>query len=419
MTTEKNTIRAYEMAKERYATLGVDTEKAMDMLQHIALSLHCWQTDDVTGFENLGGSLTGGIQVTGNYPGRARTIDEVRADALKVMSLVPGKHRFSLHATYGDFQGKVVDRNEIEPAHFQSWMEWAKENGLKLDFNSTSFSHPKSGNLTLANPDESIRRFWIEHTERCRWISEEMGKFQNDPCIMNLWGHDGSKEVPASRLMYRQILEKSLDEIFATKYENMKDCLEAKLFGIGLESYTVGSYDFYLGYGAKKQKIVTLDTGHFHLTESIADKISALLLFIPEIMLHVSRPIRWDSDHVVILNDELMDLSRELVRCNALNRVHIGLDYFDATINRIGAYVIGIRATQKALLQALLEPSATLQAYEAKEQLFQRLALQEELKSMPWNAVWDMFCLKNNVPVGENYLTDIEKYEAEVTNKRG
>ena len=419
MTTEKNTIRAYEMAKERYATLGVDTEKAMDMLQHIALSLHCWQTDDVTGFENLGGSLTGGIQVTGNYPGRARTIDEVRADALKVMSLVPGKHRFSLHATYGDFQGKVVDRNEIEPAHFQSWMEWAKDNGLKLDFNSTSFSHPKSGNLTLANPDESIRRFWIEHTKRCRWISEEMGKYQGDPCIMNLWIHDGSKEVPASRLIYRQILENSLDEIFTTKYENMKDCLEAKLFGIGLESYTVGSYDFYLGYGAKKQKIVTLDTGHFHLTESIADKISALLLFIPEIMLHVSRPIRWDSDHVVILNDELMDLSRELVRCNALNRVHIGLDYFDATINRIGAYVIGIRATQKALLQALLEPSATLQAYEAKEQLFQRLALQEELKSMPWNAVWDMFCLKNNVPVGENYLTDIEKYEAEVTNKRG
>ena len=281
MTTEKNTIRAYEMAKERYATLGVDTEKAMDMLQHIALSLHCWQTDDVTGFENLGGSLTGGIQVTGNYPGRARTIDEVRADALKVMSLVPGKHRFSLHATYGDFQGKVVDRNEIEPAHFQSWMEWAKDNGLKLDFNSTSFSHPKSGNLTLANPDESIRRFWIEHTKRCRWISEEMGKYQGDPCIMNLWIHDGSKEVPASRLMYRQILENSLDEIFTTKYENMKDCLEAKLFGIGLESYTVGSYDFYLGYGAKKQKIVTLDTGHFHLTESIAAWIVSSLELRP------------------------------------------------------------------------------------------------------------------------------------------
>lgn len=419
MTNEKSIIGAYEIAKERYASLGVDTEKAMDKLQKIALSLHCWQTDDVSGFENLGGSLTGGIQVTGNYPGRARTIDEVRADAVKVTTLIPGKHRFNLHAIYGDFQGKVVDRNEIEPSHFTSWMEWAKENGLKLDFNSTSFSHPKSGNLTLASPDESIRRFWIEHTERCRWISEEMGKYQNDPCIMNLWIHDGSKEVPANRLKYRQILEKSLDEIFATKYQNMKDCIEAKLFGIGLESYTVGSYDFYLGYGVKNQKMVTLDTGHFHLTESIADKISCLLLFTPEIMLHVSRPIRWDSDHVVILNDELLDLSRELVRCKALDRVHIGLDYFDATINRIGAYVIGIRATQKALMQALLEPSAQLDEYEANDQLFQRLALQEEAKSMPWNAVWDMFCLKNDVPVGENYLPEIEKYEAEVTSKRG
>lgn len=419
MATEKNTLAAYELAKERYASLEVDTEKAMDRLQHVALSLHCWQTDDVTGFENLGGTLTGGIQVTGNYPGRARTIDEVRADALMATSLIPGKHRFSLHATYGDFQGKVVDRDSIEPAHFRSWMEWAKENGMKLDFNSTSFSHPRSGNLTLANPDASIRDFWIEHTKRCRWISEEMGKFQNDPCLMNLWVHDGSKEVPASRLKYRQILEESLDEIFSTKYENMKDCIEAKLFGIGLESYTVGSYDFYLGYGAKNQKIVTLDTGHFHLSESVADKISSLLLFTPEIMLHVSRPIRWDSDHVVILNDELLDLSRELVRCEALDRVHIGLDYFDATINRIGAYVIGVRATQKALLQALLEPSATLQAYEANDRLFQRLALQEELKSMPWNAVWDMFCLKNDVPVGEHYLGDIERYEAEVTSKRG
>lgn len=419
MTNEKNILTAYKIAQERYGSLGVDTEKAMEQLQHIALSLHCWQTDDVTGFENLGGSLTGGIQVTGNYPGRARTIDEVRADAVKVTSLIPGKHRFNLHAIYGDFQGKVVNRNEIEPEHFTSWMQWAKENGLKLDFNSTSFSHPKSGNLTLANPDESIRRFWIEHTERCRWISEEMGKFQNDPCIMNLWIHDGSKEIPANRMKYRQILEKSLDEIFATKYQNMKDCIEAKLFGIGLESYTVGSYDFYLGYGVKNQKMVTLDTGHFHLTESIADKISCLLLFTPEIMLHVSRPIRWDSDHVVILNDELMDLSRELVRCDALNRVHIGLDYFDATINRIGAYVIGIRATQKALLQALLEPHTQLANYEATGQLFQRLALQEEAKSLPWNAVWDMFCLKNNVPAGEDYIKDIEKYEAEITSKRG
>ena len=418
MTNEKNIIESYNLAKERYASLGVDTEKAMDQLQKVALSIHCWQADDVTGFEKSGGSLTGGIQVTGNYPGRARTIDEVRADAIKVTTLIPGKHRFNLHAIYGDFQGKVVDRDEIEPKHFISWMEWAKENDLKLDFNSTSFSHPKSGNLTLANPDESIRRFWIEHTKRCRWISEEMGKFQNDPCIMNLWIHDGSKEVPASRLKYRQILKESLDEIYATKYQNMKDCIEAKLFGIGLESYTVGSYDFYLGYGVKNQKMVTLDTGHFHLTESIEDKISSLLLFTPEIMLHVSRPVRWDSDHVVILNDELADLSREVVRCNALNRVHIGLDYFDATINRIGAYVVGIRSTQKALLQALLEPYAKLVSYEANGQLFQRLALQEEAKSLPWNAVWDMFCLKNNVPVGEDYIKDIEKYEAEITSKR-
>ena len=418
MTNEKNIIESYNLAKERYASLGVDTEKAMDQLQKVALSIHCWQADDVTGFEKSGGSLTGGIQVTGNYPGRARTIDEVRADAIKVTTLIPGKHRFNLHAIYGDFQGKVVDRDEIEPKHFISWMEWAKENDLKLDFNSTSFSHPKSGNLTLANPDESIRRFWIEHTKRCRWISEEMGKFQNDPCIMNLWIHDGSKEVPASRLKYRQILKESLDEIYATKYQNMKDCIEAKLFGIGLESYTVGSYDFYLGYGVKNQKMVTLDTGHFHLTESIADKISSLLLFTPEIMLHVSRPVRWDSDHFVILNDELADLSREVVRCNALNRVHIGLDYFDATINRIGAYVVGIRSTQKALLQALLEPYAKLVSYEANGQLFQRLALQEEAKSLPWNAVWDMFCLKNNVPVGEDYIKDIEKYEAEITSKR-
>ena len=307
--TKENIIRqAYEAAVERYAAVGVDVREAMDKLQKISLSMHCWQADDVSGFENQGGSLTGGIQVTGNYPGRARTIDEVRADVLKAASLIAGKHRLNLHEIYGDFQGRKVDRDEVEPAHFESWMQWAKENGMKLDFNSTSFSHPKSGDLTLANPDDAIRNFWIEHTKRCRWISEEMGKYQDDPCIMNLWIHDGSKEVPASRLKYRQILEQSLDEIFATEYKNMKDCIEAKLFGIGLESYTVGSYDFYLGYGAKKNKIVTLDTGHFHLTESIADKVSALLLFTPEIMLHVSRPIRWDSDHVVILSDELQGI---------------------------------------------------------------------------------------------------------------
>lgn len=416
---KKQTIeQAYQIARERYAALGVDTDKAIEALSKISISLHCWQADDVTGFENQGGSLTGGIQVTGNYPGRARNIDELRTDVLKAASLIPGRHRLNLHEIYGDFGGKKVDRDEVTPEHFASWIQWAKEHDMKLDFNSTSFSHPKSGDLTLANPDKGIRDFWIEHTKRCRTVSEEMGKAQGDPCIMNLWIHDGSKEVPANRLKYRQILKDSLDDIFSTPYAHMKDCIEAKLFGIGLESYTVGSYDFYLGYGAKYGKIVTLDTGHFHLTESIADKISSMLLFTPEIMLHVSRPIRWDSDHVVILSDELTDLAREVIRCKALDRVHIGLDYFDATINRIGAYVIGTRATQKAFLMALLEPSAALQGYEDKGQYFQRLALSEELKAMPWQAVWDMFCEKQDVPVGDEYIVDIEKYERDVTSKR-
>lgn len=289
---------------------------------------------------------------------------------------------------------------------------------MKLDFNSTSFSHPKSGSLTLGNPDNDIRNFWIEHTKRSRAIAEAMGQFQGDPCIMNLWIHDGSKDQTVNRLRYRELLKQSLDEIFATKYDNMKDCIEAKLFGIGAESYTVGSYDFYLGYGSKNNKMVTLDTGHFHLTESIADKISSLLLFTPEIMLHVSRPIRWDSDHVTIMNDDTLDLAKEIVRCDALDKVHIGLDYFDASINRIGAYVVGSRATQKCFLQGLLEPIAKLREYEANDQLFERLALLEESKTLPWNAVWDMFCLKNNVPVGETFISEIQKYEQEVTSKR-
>jgi L-rhamnose isomerase len=410
--------KAYEIAKERYQSLGVNVEEVLEKLQQIAISIHCWQADDVTGFENLGNLGGGGIQATGNYPGKARNIEEVRQDIEKVLTLVGGKHRLNLHAIYGDFGNKIIDRNEIEPVYFQSWMEWAKEKNLKLDFNSTSFGHPKSGDLTLANPDAEIRNFWIEHTKRSRAISEAMGKFQNDPCIMNLWIHDGSKDLTINRYKYRQILEQSLDEIFAQEYKNMKDCIEAKLFGIGLESYTVGSYDFYLGYGAKKQKIVTLDTGHFHLSESIADKISSLLLFTPEIMLHVSRPIRWDSDHVTILNDDVTDLAKEIVRADALSRVHIGLDYFDASINRMGAYVIGIRATQKAFLQALLEPVATLRNYEANGQYFERLALLEETKSLPWNAVWDYFCLKNNIAVGEDYITEIQQYEKDVTSKR-
>jgi L-rhamnose isomerase len=419
MQRSESVQKSYEIAKERYSAIGVDVDKALEKLQSISLSIHCWQADDVIGFENLGGNIGGGgIQATGNYPGKARTIDELRADIEKVLTLVAGNHRLNLHEIYGDFGNKVVDRDQVEPEHFASWMQWGKEKGVKLDFNSTSFGHPKSGNLTLANPDKAIRDFWIEHTKRCRWVSEEMGKYQGDPCIMNLWIHDGSKDITVNRLKYRQILEQSLDDIFAAPYKNMKDCIEAKLFGIALESYTVGSYDFYLGYGAKKQKIVTLDTGHFHLSESIADKISSLLLFTPEIMLHVSRPIRWDSDHVTILNDETADLAKEIIRADALNRVHVGLDYFDASINRIGAYVIGIRATQKAFMQALLEPLAKLREYEANEQYFERLALLEEAKSLPWNAVWDYFCLKNNIPVGEDYIADIQKYETDVTSKR-
>lgn len=410
--------KAYEIAKERYAAVGVDVDKVLAKIQEVSISLHCWQTDDVVGFENLGNIGGGGIQATGNYPGRARNIDEVRTDIEQVLKYVGGNHRFNLHAIYGDFGGKAVDRDQILPEHFTSWMDWAKEKNLKLDFNSSSFGHPKSGDLTLANPDNSIREFWIEHTKRSRAISEAMGKFQNDPCIMNLWIHDGSKDITVNRYKYRQILEQSLDNIFSTEYKNMKDCIESKLFGIALESYTVGSHDFYMGYGVKNQKMVTLDTGHFHLSESVADKISSLLLYTPEIMLHVSRPVRWDSDHVVILNDETIDLAKEIVRADALNRVHIGLDFFDASINRIGAYVIGIRATQKAFLQALLEPLNILREYESKGQYFERLALLEESKGLPWNAVWDYFCLKNNIAVGEDFIPLVQQYEKDVTSKR-
>ena len=414
---EQNIKKAYELAVERYAAIGIDVEKVMEQLQGVQLSLHCWQADDVTGFESTG-ELTGGIQATGNYPGKARNIDELRADVLKAASLIPGNHRLNLHEIYGDFGGKFVDRDQVEPAHFESWMQWAAENNMKLDFNSTSFSHPKSGDLTLSNPDEGIRNFWIEHTKRCRAVAEEMGKRQGDPCIMNLWVHDGSKDITVNRMKYRALLKDSLYQIFSTEYQNMKDCIESKVFGIGLESYTVGSNDFYIGYAAQNQKIITLDTGHFHPTESVADKVSSMLLYVPELMLHVSRPVRWDSDHVTIMNDDTLDLCKEIVRCDALDKVHVGLDYFDASINRIGAYVIGSRATQKCMLQALLEPLHLLREYEANGQGFERLALLEECKSLPWNAVWDMFCLKNNVPVGESFIAEVQKYEAEVTSKR-
>ena len=410
--------KAYEIAKERYAAMGVDTEKVLEQMQDFHLSLHCWQADDVKGFEVQAGELTGGIQATGNYPGAARNIDELRADIVKAKSYIPGTHRLNLHEIYGDFKGKVVDRDEVTPEYFESWIEWAKENNMKLDFNSTSFSHPKSGNLSLANPDEGIRNFWIEHTKRCREISEAMGKAQGDPCIMNLWVHDGSKDQTVNKYLYRSLLKDSLDKIFATKYDNMKDCIESKVFGIGLESFTVGSNDFYTAYAAQNNKLITLDTGHFHPTESVADKVSAMLLYVPELMLHVSRPIRWDSDHVTIMDDPTLDLFQEIVRAGALDRVHYGLDYFDASINRIGAYVIGVRAAQKSLLQAFLEPLATLRKYEDEGKGFERLALLEEMKTLPFGAVFDYFNLKNNVPVAEQYIAEVQKYEQEVLSKR-
>ena len=414
---EKKILKAYEAARERYAELGIDTDKAVAQLEQVPISLHCWQTDDVVGFErNV--ALSGGIQTTGNYPGRARNVDEVRQDIIEVKSLLAGNHRLNLHETYGEFGDKVVDRDEVEVKHFQGWIDWAKQQNLKLDFNSTSFSHPKSGNLTLSNPDDDIRNFWIEHTKRCRRIADAMGKAQDDPCIMNIWVHDGSKDLTVNRLHYRQILKNSLDEILSEQLPHMKSCLEAKLFGIGLESYTVGSHDFYAGYCSKNNVIYTLDTGHYEQTENVSDMVASLLLFVPELMLHVSRPVRWDSDHVTIMNDQTLDLFKELVRADALHRAHVGLDYFDASINRIGAYIIGVRATQRCLLSALLEPIKKLREYEAADKGFQRLALLEEAKSMPMGAVFDYFCLKNNVPVGTDYMAEVERYEREELSKR-
>lgn len=413
--------KAYEMAVARYAQIGVDVNAALAQLDKLPISLHCWQADDVTGFENPDGQLTGGIQATGNYPGKATSIDQLRADIDKAMELIPGDHRVNIHAFYGDFKGQKVDRNQIEPAHFQSWIDWAKEKNYKLDFNCTCFSHDKSSDgLTLSHPDAEIRNFWIEHVIRCRKIAEEMGRQLGSKCMHNIWIPDGSKDVTVNRYAYRKNLKESLDKVFEYKTNDnyMLDCIESKLFGIGAESYTVGSHEFYMGYGIQNNIIVTLDGGHFHPTEMISDKISALLLFLPEVMLHVTRGIRWDSDHVVNLNEEIVAIAQEIVRADAVDKVHIGLDYFDASINRIGAYVVGVRATQKALVQALLEPLAKLREYEAKGQNFERMALLEEAKSMPWGDVYNYYCAQKGVIVGESYIADIQKYEQEVTLKR-
>ncbi|MDD6151535.1 MAG: L-rhamnose isomerase [Bacteroidales bacterium] len=414
---EQKVHQAYDLAKERYAALGIDTEKVLAQLQDFHLSMHCWQADDVAGFESAG-DLTGGIQATGNYPGKARNVDELRQDILKAKSLIPGSHRLNLHEIYGEFAGKKVDRDEVGVEHFQGWIDWSKQTGTPLDFNSTSFSHPKSGNLSLSSPDPAIREFWIEHTRRCRDIADAMGKAQGDPCIMNVWVHDGCKDLSVNHMMYRENLRDSLDKIFAEKKENMKDCIEGKVFGIGLESFTVGSHDFYTAYAARNGKILTIDTGHYHPTESPADKVSAVLQFVPELMLHVSRPVRWDSDHVTLMDDPTLELFAEIVRAGAMDRVHYGLDYFDGAINRTGAYVIGSRAAQKCMLRALLEPVSLIRKWELEGETYKVLTYLEEAKTMPWGAVYDEFCVRNNVPAGSDYMAEIDRYAAEVTSKR-
>ncbi len=412
--------RNYLAAKEAYAAFGVDTDAALARLQDVHLSLHCWQGDDVGGFENPGADLTGGLAATGNYPGKARTADELRADLRKVYSLLPGKHRLSLHAFYVDFPEKV-ERNALEPRHFRSWIEWAKAEGVSLDFNGTFFSHPKADDgMTLAHPDAGIRRYWIEHAIACRRIAAEMGRAQGNPCVNNLWIPDGEKDLPADRWSPRKRLQESLDAVFAEDLSSALtlDAVESKLFGIGSESYVVGSLEFYLAYAVSRKKLLTLDTGHFHPTEVISDKISAVLTFVDEVLLHVSRGVRWDSDHVVTLSDEIRAIAEEVVRGNALGRVHFGLDFFDASINRIAAWVIGARATLKALLIALLEPTAMLQELEAKGDRTARLGLMEELKTMPFAAVWDHYCEAQGVPAGASWLNDVRAYEQQVLSQR-
>ena len=413
--------KAYEDAKALYATIGVDADKAIEQLNNLSISIHCWQADDVSGFENPDGELTGGIQTTGNFPGKARTIDELKKDLEKVISLVPGRHRISLHATYGDFGGEFVDRDRVEPKHFQSWIDWAKKNDVKLDFNSTFFSHEKTNSgYTLSDFNPEIRAFWKDHLRQCRRIAAEIGRQQGDACIHNIWIPDGEKDKTVSRYEHRKLLQESLDEVLSEKISTdyLKDCVECKLFGIGSESYVVGSHEFYMGYAVKNNMLLTLDAGHFHPTETISDKLSSMLLFVPEITLHVSRPERWDSDHVVILTDELLAIAQEIVRSGQMDRVHMGLDYFDASINRIGAYVVGIRSAQKAMLQALLEPTDKLRAYEKQDKNFQRLAWLEELKALPWNAVYSYYCDQQDVPVGDAYISEIEAYEDQITSKR-
>ncbi len=406
--------QSYALAKERYAQFGVDTGEALRRLRGIAISVQCWQGDDVAGFERAG-ELSGGIMATGNYPGRARNADELRADAAQALSLIPGEHRFSLHAIYLEHGGQKVERNEIAPAHFQRWMDWAAELGIALDFNPTFFSHPKAADgFTLAHRDQGIRRFWIEHGIACRKIGEAFGRRLGNTCITNLWIPDGYKDVTIDRKGPRELLKRSLDELFAPPVDPAcnRDAVESKLFGIGSETYVVGSHEFYLGYAVANKKLLTLDAGHFHPTETIADKLSSVLLYLDEILLHVSRGVRWDSDHVVILTDDLRATAEEIVRGDYLGRVHVGLDFFDASINRVAAWVTGACAMLKALLLALLEPTQQLREFEEQGDFTSRLAMVEEIKTLPLGAVWDYYCQTQGVPVGMAWMDQVKTYAA-------
>jgi L-rhamnose isomerase len=415
-------MNAYQIAKERYAAVGVDTDAAMKRLETIPISLHCWQGDDVGGFETAGATLSGGgIQATGNYPGKARTIAELRSDLEKAFSVIPGKHRLNLHASYLDNDGKYIERDAIQPKHFQSWIDWAKANGLGMDFNPTYFSHPKANDgFTLAHSDKSIRDFWIDHGIRCRHIGAEMGRQLGTLTVTNVWIPDGYKDIPVDRTAPRERLTESLDKIFAEPIDPKVhlDAVEAKLFGIGAESYTAGSHEYYMGYAVSRQKLLTLDAGHFHPTEMISEKVSSVLLFCPGLLLHVSRPVRWDSDHVVILDDELQAIAKELVRSGKLDRIHVGLDYFDASINRVAAWVIGTRNMLKALLIALLEPTSALKEIELEMDFTRRLVMLEEQKSLPWSAVWDQYCEQKGVPAGMSWFDEIREYEDKVLSRR-
>jgi L-rhamnose isomerase len=420
MSNQSAIEAAYEMAREQYAELGVDVAQACERLQGISISLHCWQGDDVRGFESEAGLTGGGIQATGNYPGRAQNVDELRSDLEAALRLIPGKHRLNLHAIYAEYGGRV-ERDELEPRHFAGWVDWAKNRGLGLDFNPTFFSHPKAdAGFTLASSDEGIRRFWIAHGVACRKIGESFGKQLGTNCVTNVWIPDGYKDTPVDRRGPREQLRKSLDEIFAEPIDERfnVDAVESKLFGLGSESYVVGSHEFYMGYALANRKLLCLDAGHFHPTEGIADKISSILTWLPQILLHVSRGVRWDSDHVVVLSDDLRAIAEEIVRGDFLARVRIGLDYFDASINRVAAWVIGTRAMQKALLVALLEPTAMLRQYEQNSDYTRRLALLEEFKLLPVGAVWDHFCETENVPARREWLEDVMAYEKEHLSKR-